>query len=271
MAPALAWEPAPTVLAGGLIALVLFVRGWRRLRARGRGDLASYRRALLFAGAVGLGVLDLTSPLHSAGEQYLLAAHMLQHVVVGDLVPVLLLLALRGPLLFLVVPLAAVRGRARRVLEALLRPSAALGLWIANLAAWHVPAVYGFAARHELVHAVEHGAFLGTGLLVWTQLIDPARRRRLTAHRSIAYACGVFVAGQMLVNALILSYRPLYPLYAEQPVRLLGLSPLEDQQAAALTMMIEQLLTLGIFVALRIRVLLGAPLAPIPERHPFAA
>ena len=44
--------------------------------------------------------------------------------------------------------------------------------------------------------------------------------------------------------------RPLYPSYAEQPDRLLGLSPLEDQRLAGLVMMVEQLLTLGTFVAL---------------------
>ncbi len=42
--------------------------------------------------------------------------------------------------------------------------------------------------------------------------------------------------------------RPLYPAYAEQPDRLLGLSPLQDQRLAGLVMMGEQLLTLGICV-----------------------
>jgi len=56
--------------------------------------------------------------------------------------------------------------------------------------------------------------------------------------------------GQILADILIFAMRPLYPSYAEQPDRLLGLSPLEDQRLAGLVMMVEQLLTLGTFVAL---------------------
>ncbi len=58
--------------------------------------------------------MPLVSPLDAAGERYLLSAHMLQHVLVGDAAPALMLLALRGPLLFFAVPAAALRVCARR-------------------------------------------------------------------------------------------------------------------------------------------------------------
>ncbi len=48
---------------------------------------------------------------------------------------------------------------------------------------------------------------------------------------------------------LLLAPHPLYPAYAAEPDRLLGLSPLADQQAAGLVMMAEQLVTLGLFAA----------------------
>ena len=52
----------------------------------------------------------------------------------------------------------------------------------------------------------------------------------------------------------------LYAPYARQGMRLLGLSPLVDQQYAALVMMAEQLLVLGTFL-----VLLGASVMRMPR------
>jgi cytochrome c oxidase assembly factor CtaG len=55
----------------------------------------------------------------------------------------------------------------------------------------------------------------------------------------------VFFAGQVLSDALVFSFHPYYPAYADQPGRLFGISPLADQRAAGLVMAVEQLLTLG--------------------------
>jgi cytochrome c oxidase assembly factor CtaG len=46
---------------------------------------------------------------------------------------------------------------------------------------------------------------------------------------------------------------PLYPAYAAQPQRLLGLSPAADQQLAGVVMMVEQTVALGLFAVLLLR------------------
>ena len=84
------------------------------------------------------------------------------------------------------------------------------------------------------------------GVLVWVQLVDPARRRDLGFVGRLALAIALFAAGQVLADVLIFAMRPLYGSYAEQPDRLLGLTPLEDQRLAGLVMMSEQVLTLGL-------------------------
>src|SRR5687767_3319077 len=99
-----AWEAPPAVLAGAALALVLFGQAWVRLRRRGRRDHAGMDRALLFAGAVTLGTLALVSPLDAAGEEYLLSAHMLEHVIIGDAAVAMAIVALRGPLTFFFLP-----------------------------------------------------------------------------------------------------------------------------------------------------------------------
>jgi putative membrane protein len=250
-----AWEAPVAVLAGAVFALALFGQAFYRLRRRGRTDHAGWDRAALFTLAVVLGTLALVSPLDYVGEEYLLSAHMLQHVIIGDLAVALAVVALRGPLIFFLIP-AAVLGRLGRLgwlrtgLAFLLRPKVAFALWAIVIAAWHVPAAYDYTLTHQAVHDLEHLSFVVVGVLVWVQLVDPARRRELAFAGRLALAIALFAAGQVLADVLIFAMRPLYGSYAEQPDRLLGLTPLEDQRLAGLVMMGEQLLTLGTFVAL---------------------
>ena len=76
----------------------------------------------------------LVSPLDYIGEEYLLSAHMLQHVIIGDLAVALAVVALRGPLTFFLIP-SVVLGRLARLewlrsgLRFLLKPKVAFVLW----------------------------------------------------------------------------------------------------------------------------------------------
>ena len=58
---------------------------------------------------------------------------------------------------------------------------------------------------------------------------------------------------QPVVDFLLFSSGPQYARYAHQPDRLFGLSPLTDQRLAGTVMMVEQLLTLGVCVAILLR------------------
>jgi cytochrome c oxidase assembly factor CtaG len=253
-----AWEPALPVLVAAAIALLLFAQAFVRLRRRGRKDHAAWSRAFLFSGGLAILTLALVSPLDAVGEEYLLSAHMLQHVLVGDAAPALLLVALRGPLVFFFLPARILSplarlGRLRRVLAFLLRPRIAFALWVLAFGAWHIPAAYDAALAHPLVHDLEHASFALAGVLAWTQLVDPARRGELGVRGRVAFAVALFAAGLVLSDVLIFSFDPLYGPYALQDERLLGLSPLTDQRLAGLVMMLEQALTLGTFAALTLR------------------
>jgi cytochrome c oxidase assembly factor CtaG len=245
-----AWDPAPAVLVGAGVVLALFVRAFVRLRRRGRADHADWSRPLLFLIAVALGTLPLVSPLDEVGDSYLLSGHMLQHVLIGDAAPALALVGLRGPLFFFLVP-AAVLGRLarlhalRRFLAFLLDPVTSLAVWMLVIAGWHVPVAYDYALRNETVHDLEHLSFVVAGVLVWMQIVDPARRRRLSPAQRLGYLLVVFAAGAVLAGLLVSSPAPLYPAYAAAGPRLFGISPLPDQQLAGIVMVAEQLATLG--------------------------
>jgi putative membrane protein len=258
------WQQ-PLVLGGAALALALYLRAWLRLRRRGRDDHASIGRLVLFTTGVGLAVLALVSPIDPIGEQYLLSVHMLQHVMLGDAAPALILLGLRGPLILLVVPRRILRRLARltwlrRAARLLLRPVVALGLWAIVYASWHVPGAYDYALDHQAVHDLEHVSFLIVGLLVWTLLVDPFPHKRLALRTRILVALMLFVLGTVLADTLIIAPDTLYDPYATQPYRLWGLSPLTDQRLAGAVMMLEQLLSVGICLALLTRAYRG--------RHP---
>ena len=242
------------MLAGAALALGLYLRAWLRLRRRGRDDHASIGRLVLFTSGVTLAVLALVSPVDPIGEQYLLSVHMLQHVLLGDAAPALILLGLRGPLSLLIVPRPVLRRLARltwlrRAARQLLRPVVALGLWAIVYAGWHIPAVYDYALSHQTVHDLEHLSFLLVGLLVWTLLVDPLPHKRLTVRTRILVALVLFALGNVLADTLIIAPHTLYGAYATQPDRLWGLSPLTDQRLAGAVMMLEQLVTVGICMA----------------------
>lgn len=269
-------SPLATVAAA--IACGLFARGFLKLRRR-RRDYAGWNRALLFGCAVVAGLVALSAPLDELAEESL-AAHMLQHVLLMDVSPALGLVAIRGPLLFFVVPELVLRAvsrsrRARRVLAALTRPLAAFGVWAATLGVWHLPVVYEAALANEPLHVLEHVSFLAAGTLAWIQVVDPARRRVLGTVGRLGFLLAMFVAGQMLATTLVLSQTPLYDSYAGPGGGLLGLSALEDQDAAGLVMMLEQMLVLGVAAFVLVRRHLdessAAASALEPPPHPFVA
>jgi putative membrane protein len=245
-----AWDPAPLVIGGAGLTLFLFLRAWVRLRRLGRTDHADWSRPPLFLLAVALGTLALVSPLDELGDSYLFSGHMLQHVVIGDVAPALALVALRGPLLFFLLPRSVIRPLARarklrRVLAFLLRPAASLTVWMLVITSWHVPAAYDYALRHQTVHHLEHLSFVLAGLLVWMQIVDPARRHRLQLGQRLGYMLVLSAAGGALAALLVWAPTPLYQAYAGQGVRLLGITPLRDQQLAGIVMVAEQLLMLS--------------------------
>lgn len=248
-----AWGAPPPVLAAAALSAALFAQGWLRLRRRGRSDLASWRRAALFAAGLAAALVALVSPIDSIGESDLLSVHMLQHVLVGDLSAALLVTAVRGPLLVFLLPAGVLgplaRSPARSLLGFLSRPPVTLALWAANLAVWHIPRVYDAALAHPLLHDLEHALWVAAGLLVWTLLVDPGGHKRLTTGGRVAAAAGLFAAGQVLTDVLVFAFHPLYPAYHGA----YGITAHTDQQLAGVVMMVEQLLTLGTFVALVLR------------------
>ena len=218
----------------------------RTLARRGK-PVPTWRQAS-FAVALALILAALVSPLAHLGEE-LLVAHMAQHLVLGDLAALLIVLGLTGPLLQ---PLLSLPGLGW--LRGLVHPLVALPLWIANLILWHVPALYQGALSSEPLHALEHASFLGAGVLMWMALLGPLPKPAWFGNLGrLCYVVVVRFAGAALGNAFMWAGTVFYPDYRAGEASW-DIAPLADQGAAGGVMTLEQgIVTLGLFTWLFFR------------------
>jgi putative membrane protein len=236
------WQLAPIVLAAALYG------GRARTLAR-RGRAVAPLKVASFAAGLAVLVLALVTPVDSIGEERLFSVHMFQHLLLGDLAPLLLALGLSGPLLR---PLLAPRWVQRA--RILTHPLVALPLWAANLWLWHLPRLYVAALEHPAVHALQHACFLAGGLLLWSTLLGllPGPRWYGLGAR-LASLGAVWVVGATLANVFLWSDRAYYGPYVEAP-RTWGLSALSDQRAGGGVMLVEMMVVGAIvFVVLGLR------------------
>jgi len=236
----------------GQLALLAFGTGLYAARVRTlarRGTPVQRRRLVAFGTFVALALLALVSPVHALGEDRLFSAHMLQHVVLGDLAALALVLALTGPILR---PVLAVPAFER--LRVLGHPLVALPLWALNLYLWHLPVFYEAALRWEPVHALEHVMFFSCGALMWAPVIEvlPGPAWFGTGAK-LGYIVVVRMLETVLGNVFFWAGEPLYATY-ERAERVWGLSPLADQGIAGGIMMIEgSVVTIGALAWLFLR------------------
>ena len=205
-------------------------------------------RQVSFAGGMLLILVALVSPLAALDDE-LVWVHMAQHLLLADLGALLIVLGLTGPLLQ---PLLAARGLGW--LRALSQPAVALPLWLADLYLWHVPGLYQAAISSQAVHAVEHACFVGFGIAMWMALLGPLPKPNWFGNGArLIYVIVVRFGGAALANVLLWAGSPLYPDYAAGEAAH-GITPLADQGAAGVVMMVEQgLVTMGLFAWLFFR------------------
>jgi len=249
--PKLHWLPDPAALAPIALLVVVYVRRFRAARREAGGRGAGPRQAVAFAGAVLALLVALAGPLDGLGDDYLFSAHMLQHVLLGDIAPLLLLLSLSRVIMR---PATRRLAALERALGPLASPVSGIALWLGLMYLWHVPALYDAALESPVLHLVEHASFFAAGVAIWWPLIQPVpMRRRLTGMRPIAYIGSAKAGLAALGLYLTWSGTALYTYYADVP-RIWGLSPVEDQNIGGAIMMVEQSLS---FVIVLVAVFVG--------------
>ena len=226
------WTLDPLQLAPIVAVAVAYAVRARTLARRGQ-PVPGWRVALFSLG-IALLLLAVASPVAEVAEEELFSFHMAQHLLIGDLAPLCLLAGLTGPLLR---PVLALPGVMR--LRVLANPFVALPIWAANLALWHLPALYEGAVENEAVHALEHTAFFAAGVVLWLPVLEtlPAPEWFGTGAK-LGYIVGVRLVATLIGNVFVWGGGPFYDVY-ETGDEYLGLSPEGDQSLAGSLMMLE--------------------------------
>src|SRR6204780_599406 len=230
----------PLLILGALYA--------HRVRTLALSDrpVPGWRQACFYGGFVTIG-----AALTSLGKdsQELLTAHMVEHLLLGDIAALLIVLGLTGPL---IAPILRI-GFFNR-LRVLAHPFVAFPLWAVNLYVWHLPVLYQAALRHSGVHALEHAMFLGFGINMWMCLFGPLPTPSWFGNLGrLLYIVGRRLAGGILGNIFLWSGPVFYPFYLRGDAHF-HISPIADQSIAGAIMMVEEsILTLGLFCWLFLR------------------
>ena len=234
----LAAKVAGPGLSADIFVLALAVLYWvpyhRRAGRLARDGHAVPRwRQACYAGGIVVLIVALSTPLGDLSEK-LLVAHMVEHLLIGDLAALLIVLGLTGPM---IAPLLRI-GLFNR-LRVMTHPLVALPVWALDLYAWHIPVLYQAALRNQYVHALEHACFLLAGIAMWMALFGPLPKPAWFGNLArLGYIVGVRLVEAILGNVLLWSHTVFYPYYGVFEAHY-GISPLQDQIDAGAVMMVE--------------------------------
>jgi putative membrane protein len=214
--------------------------------SRTRHAVPAWRQACFYAGFLVIAVA--LSSLGGASED-LLYVHMIEHLLLGDIAALLIVLGLTAPML---APVLRIKLFAR--LRVLTHPLIAFPLWAVDLYVWHLPVLYQAALRHGGVHALQHGMFLVFGVNMWMCLFGPLPTPSWFGNfAKLVYIVAVRLTGTVLGNIFLWSGTVFYPFYLHGDARF-HISPITDQNLAGAIMMIEEsILTLGLLCWLFLR------------------
>lgn len=227
---------SPAVVAGleliPLTAAVVFY--WHRaMTLSWAGRPVPLWRQVCFGFGLFLASFVLFSPWGYLAEE-LVIAHMIEHLVIGDLASLFIVLGLTRSIMQPILALPYI-GR----LQVLANPFIAFPLWAINLFFWHIPVMYDAAYGGALLHGVEHGMFLGFGVLMWMPVFGPLPTPTWFGPGwKIVYTVIVRFAAAILGNILMWTNFTLYNNYDDGHLKW-GISAIQDQSTAGVIMMVE--------------------------------
>lgn len=226
------WEWSVLLGCGLLALLYLLALGPWRARLGAPHDRFEHGRAAAYLASLAVVLVALDGPVHELSDQYLFSAHMVQHLLLAQVFPVLWLLGLP--------PWLAAR---------LLRPSPLASAFhgVAGVPAgavlhtlvfslWHVPPLYDAMMRWHGLHIVMHLTLMVSAVLMWWPVLGGAAvRRPISGPAQMLYLFVITLPMMAVAAPLSLSAQPLYQWY-RWSARVGGMSAIDDQHLGGLIM-----------------------------------
>jgi cytochrome c oxidase assembly factor CtaG len=235
VSPDASWSltPGPIILV--TFAVGLYVYRWWQVRE------SPWRLLSFLAGGVSL-IAALASPIDTLADQ-IMTMHMIQHVILLDVAPILFLAGLSKKLLR---PVTKRMLSVERHAGLLAYPAFAVVFYAGTMWIWHIPGLYNAAVESEFVHGIEHLCMSAAGGLYWWFILSPIRsRHRLSGIGPVAYMGSTRIMLGLLGVVLTFAPSSFYGVYEQQP-NFWGMGPKEDQAVAGLIMATEQSIVMGV-------------------------
>jgi putative membrane protein len=197
----------------------------------------SRRQIACFVASAAALVLALASPLAVLASRYSFSAHMMQHLLLLLIVPLLAMLAWPS----------SNAPAADDSFGASHRGAMSFG-WLAGVGAmwfWHIPALCTAAMQHSSVFAIQVTTLIAAGAAFWWSVFRPQLQRRLPPYAAAVYLFSGCVGCSLLGIYIAFSPVSVCPLYAVDGgspdlLRLIheqwGLTHRIDQQVGGLLM-----------------------------------
>ncbi|MFE5913630.1 cytochrome c oxidase assembly protein [Streptomyces wedmorensis] len=235
----LEFSPDLFFLIGCLTALGLY--GWAVARLRRRGDAWPVSRTVFFVVGVLTVALVMCTKLNDYG-MVMFSVHMVQHMVISMLSPILLLLGAPVTLALRALPVAG-RGSLgprelllkllhSRYMKVITHPAFTISMFIASLYALYFSPLFDFLMGSKAGHIGMMVHFLMVGLVFFWPImgVDPGPHRPGYVMRMLELFAGMPFHAFFGI-AMMMASEPLVKAYSNPPASL-GIDALTDQQAA---------------------------------------
>ncbi|KOU53352.1 cytochrome c oxidase assembly protein [Streptomyces sp. WM6378] len=238
LARGLEWSTDPFFLIGCLLGLGLYA--WGVVRLRRRGDSWPVSRMIFWTvGVLTIGLVMCTK-LNDYG-MVMFSVHMVQHMVISMLSPILLLLGAPVTLALRALPVAP-RGRKgprelllmllhSRYMKIITHPAFTIPLFIASLYGLYFTPLFDFLMESKTGHIAMMVHFLAVGLVFFWPImgVDPGPHRPGYVMRMLELFAGMPFHAFFGI-ALMMASEPMIGTYKNPPASL-GIDALTDQQA----------------------------------------
>ncbi|MFF9127361.1 cytochrome c oxidase assembly protein [Streptomyces sp. NPDC014889] len=235
----LEWSPDPFFLVACLLGLGLY--GWGVVRLRRRGDAWPVGRTVAYVIGVLTVALVMCTKLNDYG-MVMFSVHMVQHMIISMLSPILILLG--GPIT-LALRALPVAGRGRkgprelllvllhsRYLRVVTHPAFTIPVFVASLYALYFTPIFDFLMGSRAGHIAMMVHFLAVGLVFFWPImgVDPGPNRPGYLMRMLELFAGMPFHAFFGI-ALMMGTTPMVGTFMNPPASL-GIDALTDQNAA---------------------------------------
>ncbi len=230
------WRPSWILAMIAVAVLYFYLLGPLRHKFADSRPLGAGRKISFLSGLL-LTYLMLGSPLNLIGLELLFSMHMMQQSIMFFIVPPLILMGIPA---WMIRPLLA-HARVKKTVEILTKPSVSIVLFNFTLSFYHFPMIFDYMAEHPLGMELYHTVIEITAFAMWWNVTCPVpEMEKMSGLIKVIY---LVVNGLLLYPAcalIIFADRVVYDAYANAPLFVTLLPPLEDQSTGGVVMKLMQ-------------------------------